>query len=62
MPILYIETNFLMSIAIGIKAFLSNNKKEFGKPEVQDALPEAGIIKYFSHTQDFLGWLQSQSE
>jgi hypothetical protein len=44
------------------KVFLSGNVKEFRKlPEVQDALLEAGITKYFSRTEDFLGWLQSQS-
>ncbi|MCU0546036.1 MAG: hypothetical protein MUE44_28360 [Oscillatoriaceae cyanobacterium Prado104] len=43
------------------KAFLSSNVKEFRKvPEVQNALRDAGITKYFSRTQDFLGWLQSQ--
>lgn len=44
------------------KVFLSGNVKEFRQlPEVQDALLEAGITKYFSRTEDFLGWLQSQS-
>ena len=44
------------------KVFLSGNVKEFRKlPEVQDAFREAGITKYFSRTEDFLGWLQSQS-
>jgi hypothetical protein len=44
-----------------VKVFLSNNKKEFALPEVQDALRDAGITKYFSVTKNFLGWLQSQS-
>ncbi len=43
------------------KVFLSGNFKEFGIPEVQDVLREAGITKYFSVTKNFLGWLQSQS-
>ena len=44
------------------KAFLSGNIKEFRQiPEVQDALQQAGVEKYFSRTEDFLGWLQSQS-
>ncbi|MEG4516043.1 MULTISPECIES: PIN domain-containing protein [unclassified Microcoleus] len=43
------------------KVFLSGNVKEFGIPEVQDILREAGITKYFSVTKNFLGWLQSQS-
>jgi len=44
------------------KVFLSGNVKEFRKlPEVQDALREVGITKYFSRTEDFIGWLQSQS-
>ncbi|MBD0394911.1 MAG: hypothetical protein ICV52_13940, partial [Microcoleus sp. C1-bin4] len=43
------------------KVFLSGNVKEFRKlPEVQDALREVGITKYFSRPEDFLGWLQSQ--
>lgn len=43
------------------KVFLSGNVKEFGLPEVQNILREAGITKYFSLTKYFLGWLQSQS-
>jgi hypothetical protein len=43
------------------KVFLSNNKNDFGKPEVRQALRNAGIDKYFSQTQDFIGWFQSQS-
>jgi hypothetical protein len=44
------------------KVFLSGNIKEFRQlPEVQDALQQAGVTKYFSRTEDFLGWLQSQS-
>jgi hypothetical protein len=89
LAILYIETNFLMSIATGrdpeasillgqtpasvqlviptrlrpaeTKVFLSGNVREFRKIlEVQDALRDAGITKYFSLAKDFLGWLQSQ--
>jgi rRNA-processing protein FCF1 len=44
-----------------VKVFLSNNTKDFDVPEVREALREAGITKYFSRTEDFLGWLQSQS-
>ncbi|MEG4323459.1 MULTISPECIES: PIN domain-containing protein [unclassified Microcoleus] len=43
------------------KVFLSGNVKEFGLSKVRDALQEVGITKYFSRTEDFLGWLQSQS-
>ncbi|MGL5063097.1 MAG: PIN domain-containing protein [Microcoleus sp.] len=44
------------------KVFLSSNVKEFRTlPEVRDALQQAGITKYFSRTEDFIGWLQSQS-
>lgn len=44
------------------KAFLSGNSKEFRQlPEVQDALQQAEVTKYFSRTEDFLGWPQSQS-
>ena len=42
------------------KVFLSANVKEFNIPEVQAALRDAGVDKYFSRTQDFLGWLESQ--
>ncbi|MBD1881053.1 MULTISPECIES: PIN domain-containing protein [unclassified Coleofasciculus] len=42
------------------KVFLSANVKEFNPPEVQAALRDAGADKYFSRTQDFLGWLESQ--
>lgn len=45
----------------GIKVFLSGNTKDFDKPKVQEALRNAGISKYFTRTQDFLGWLQSQN-
>jgi hypothetical protein len=44
-----------------VRVFLSNNTKEFGLLKVRDALQEVGITKYFSRTEDFLGWLQSQS-
>ena len=44
-----------------VQVFLSNNTKDFGVPEVREALREAGITEYFSRTEDFLGWLQSQS-
>lgn len=43
-----------------VKVFLSANSKDFGKPEVQAALRDAGINNYFSSTQNFLGWLRSQ--
>ncbi|MBD2384566.1 PIN domain-containing protein [Cylindrospermum sp. FACHB-282] len=43
------------------KVFLSGNNKDFGKPEVQEALRNAGINKYFTNTQNFLEWLKSQS-
>jgi PIN domain len=43
------------------KVFLSGNVREFRKIlEVQDALRDAGITKYFYLAKDFLGWLQSQ--
>ena len=41
------------------KVFLSSNTQEFGKPEVSDIFRDAGIL-YFSKTQNFVGWLQSQ--
>jgi hypothetical protein len=42
-----------------IKVFLSGNTRDFGTPAVQQVLRDAGI-NYFSRTQNFLGWLQSQ--
>ena len=43
-----------------VKVFLSANTKDFGTSVVQEALRDAGINNYFSRTQNFLGWLQSQ--
>ncbi|MHC5727719.1 MAG: PIN domain-containing protein [Nostoc sp.] len=42
------------------KLFLSANSKEFGRREVIEVLRDSGI-QYFNKTQNFLGWLQSQS-
>ncbi|WP_199337886.1 PIN domain-containing protein [Nostoc sp. FACHB-280] len=44
-----------------VKVFLSGNTNDFGKQEVKTALHNAGI-KYFTQTQNFLGWLQSQTK
>lgn len=41
------------------KAFLSANYKEFGKREVREILQSHNVL-YFSITQNFLGWLNSQ--
>lgn len=43
-----------------IKIFLSANSKEFGRGEVIEVLRDSDI-QYFNKTQNFLGWLQSQS-
>ncbi|MBN3926960.1 MAG: hypothetical protein HWQ37_28445 [Nostoc sp. NMS4] len=43
-----------------IKIFLSANSKEFGRREVIEVLRDSGI-QYFNKTQNFLGWLQYQS-
>ncbi len=43
-----------------VKIFLSNNSKEFGKPEVTEILRSTGI-QYFNKTENLIGWLQSQS-
>jgi rRNA-processing protein FCF1 len=43
-----------------IKIFLSANSNEFGRREVIEVLRDSGI-QYFNKTQNFLGWLQSQS-
>ena len=43
------------------KVFLSGNVKDFGTPKVREALSQAGVSDYFSRTQDFIGWLQSQT-
>ncbi|MBD2142057.1 hypothetical protein H6F39_11980 [Anabaena sp. FACHB-1250] len=42
------------------KAFISNNTKDFDKPEVKYALRNAGI-RYFTMTQHFLDWFNSRS-
>ncbi|WP_094348496.1 PIN domain-containing protein [Nostoc sp. 'Peltigera membranacea cyanobiont' 210A] len=42
------------------KVFLSSNSKEFGRREVLEILRDREI-QYFNKTQNFLGWLQSQS-
>ncbi|MCC5620430.1 PIN domain-containing protein [Nostoc sp. CHAB 5715] len=42
------------------KSFLSSNSKEFGRREVIEVLRNSGI-QYFNKTQNFLSWLQSQS-
>ncbi|MBN3942127.1 hypothetical protein [Nostoc sp. NMS9] len=42
------------------KLFLSSNSKEFGRREVMEVLRDTDI-QYFNKTQNFLGWLQSQS-
>ncbi|WP_427160789.1 PIN domain-containing protein [Aliinostoc sp. HNIBRCY26] len=42
------------------KIFMSSNTNDFGKQEVQELLQRSGI-RYFSRTQDFLGWWQSQN-
>lgn len=44
-----------------VKVFLSSNVKEFGTPEVRQALGDVGVEEYFRTTQSFLGWLNSQS-
>jgi hypothetical protein len=45
----------------GTKVLISGNNKDFGTSEVQEALHNAGIVKYFASTRSFLGWLESQS-
>ncbi|MBK1987975.1 DUF4935 domain-containing protein [Sphaerospermopsis aphanizomenoides BCCUSP55] len=42
------------------KAFISDNKEDFGKPEVKESLRKAGI-KYFTKAQYFLQWVNSSS-
>lgn len=44
-----------------VKVFLSSNVKEFGTPEVRQALGDVSVEEYFRTTQSFLGWLNSQS-
>jgi len=43
------------------KVLLTSNSVEFGKPEVQQILQQFGIIKYFTNTKSFMGWLGSQN-
>lgn len=62
-PILLQNTPPSVCIAIPsicCKVFLSGNNNDFGKQNVQEALHNAGVDKYFTRTQNFLGWLQSQ--
>lgn len=59
--ILHCILNHARSQTESTKILLTANVKEFGKlPEVQDALTDVGIQKYFSRTQNFLGWLNTQ--
>ncbi|MBC6477641.1 MAG: hypothetical protein GDA56_07470 [Hormoscilla sp. GM7CHS1pb] len=44
-----------------VKVFCSGNVNDFGTSEVREALRHVGVNQYFSRTQDFLGWLQSQT-
>ena len=44
-----------------VKVLLSGNTKDFGKQEVQGTLQDVGVSEYFSNTQTFLNWLESQS-
>lgn len=43
------------------KVFLSGNTNDFGTAAVQEALRGAGVEHYFSRSENFLGWLSSQS-
>jgi hypothetical protein len=45
----------------GQKVMLTGNSSEFGQLEVQQVLKQFGIIKYFTNTKDFLGWLKNQN-
>lgn len=42
------------------KAFISNNTRDFDKPQVREALRNVGI-RYFTMTQHFLDWFNSRS-
>jgi hypothetical protein len=42
------------------KLFLSHNSTEFGGESVRQALRDSGVVKYFTQSQDVLGWLRSQ--
>jgi hypothetical protein len=42
------------------KVFLSGNIKDFQTPEIEALLSTAGITRYFSRTEDFLGWFKAQ--
>jgi hypothetical protein len=44
-----------------VKVLLSGNRNDFAKGEVQEALRNAEVSKYFTRAQDFLGWLNSQA-
>ena len=58
--ILYSILQYVQLYPTEVKVFLSGNVKEFGTIEVRQALNDAGV-RYFSATQSFIGWLNSQS-
>jgi len=40
--------------------FLSANARDFGSDEIRNLLTQAGISKYFTKAESFLGWFKSQ--
>lgn len=42
------------------KAFLTANTRDFDRPEVREALRQAGVDKCFARTEDGLGWSGSR--
>lgn len=47
------------SIAAPTKAFLTENHRDFGTPEVREALRSVGI-EYFRSVENYLGWASSR--
>ena len=44
------------------KVFLSENFNDFRTPEIDALFSAAGIVKYFAHTEDFLGWFHARNK
>jgi len=43
------------------KALLASNSNDFDTAEIKEVLANAGITKYLSRTEYFLGWYNAQA-
>ncbi len=59
--ILHSILNHARSLPTEAKVFLSGNTSDFGRQTVLEALRDAGVDNYFNSSENFLGWLSSQS-